>query len=237
MDLLHHDIIPGYFNSGHTISAPVLFLKQYGKFRQYHGLYGHLVTPVILMLIWPLQVVVSSQLILTLLLCSSISLSSSFRSLLSCLLSCTLSLSLYYSLNFPLNCSFGKNYVRLMIPDQRYSTSGQKFPPLDTLYKHLSYYLVICGHHPHISCYQLHEPGTPYSVSALIALPASRPRYSMRAMCSWGSTNSYSQVVNGCPTLQASGYERTTIEFTISLGDRVFRNIGARGFALVISLS
>jgi hypothetical protein len=43
--------------------------------------------------------------------------------------------------------------------------------------------------------------------------------------------------VNGCPTLQASGYERTTIELTISPGDGVFRNIRARGFALVISLS
>ncbi|KAL2798309.1 hypothetical protein BJX66DRAFT_57306 [Aspergillus keveii] len=129
MALLHHNIIPGSFNLGHTISAQVLFLGQYGKFRQYHGLYG-LVTPVTLMLICPL--VASSQLILTLLLCSSISLSSSFRSLLSCLLSCTLSISLYYSLSFPSNCSFGKNNVRLMIPDQRSSTSGQKCPPLDT---------------------------------------------------------------------------------------------------------
>ncbi|KAL3485390.1 hypothetical protein BJX62DRAFT_217201 [Aspergillus germanicus] len=123
MALPHHDIIPGYFNLG-TISAPVLFLGQYGNLRQYHGLYGHLVTPVILVLIWPL--VASSQLILTLLLCSSIPLSSSFRSLLICLLSCTLSILLYYSLNFPLNCSFGKNYVSLMIPGQRSSTSGQK---------------------------------------------------------------------------------------------------------------
>ncbi|KAL3454706.1 hypothetical protein BJX65DRAFT_261069 [Aspergillus insuetus] len=123
MDLLH-DIIPGYFNSGHTISAPVLFLGQCRKFRQYHGLCGHLVTPVIPMLTWPL--VASPQLILTLLLCSSISPRYSFRSLHSCLLSCTLSISLYYSLNFPLNCSFGKVYVRLMIPDQRSSTSGQK---------------------------------------------------------------------------------------------------------------
>jgi hypothetical protein len=55
-------------------------------------------------------------------------------------------------------------------------------------------------------------------------------------MCSSGSNKPCSEVSNGCPTPQASGYERTTADFLISPDNGYFQNIGVKDFALVIAL-